>query len=282
MTTHFERRQFLTTALAAAAALSFGSAHAEGESALEKIKARGTLSVAVYNDYPPFNVKGVGIDVELAKLLAEQLGVKLSLLPFTADDSVGDDLRNMVWKGHYLGYGPADVMLHVPVDKPLMDAQDMVNIFGPYHRETVVIARQLDKLPQLDSLAPLKGLPIAAAGDSLAGWLMIGADNGAYRDNVQTKLANGVEAAKLLQSGQVVAAVGEASEIYSVLGQDPRFAITPLPVPRAPHDGWAIGMAVKRKSTDLARALQEALNTVAKDGRLGKLFTDAQVPWRQP
>jgi hypothetical protein len=30
---------------------------------------------------------------------------------------MGDDLRNMVWRGHYLGYGPADVMLQVPVDK---------------------------------------------------------------------------------------------------------------------------------------------------------------------
>jgi len=49
--------------------------------------------------------------VALAQALAESLGVKLSLLPFHADDSMNDDLRHMVWRGHHLGYGPADVLL---------------------------------------------------------------------------------------------------------------------------------------------------------------------------
>ena len=42
------------------------------------------------------------------------------------DENMNDDLRNMVWKGHYLGYGPADVMLHVPVDNRLMAENDKV------------------------------------------------------------------------------------------------------------------------------------------------------------
>jgi len=83
---------------------------------------RGALKVGIYNDMPPFHAKGAGIDVQLAQALADGLGVKLALLPFNADDNMGDDLRNMVWRGHYLGYGPADVLLHVPVDRPLMTA----------------------------------------------------------------------------------------------------------------------------------------------------------------
>ena len=50
----------------------------------------------------------------------------MSLLPFRADDSMNDDLRSMVWRGHYLGYGPADVPMHVPVDRPLMEANPQV------------------------------------------------------------------------------------------------------------------------------------------------------------
>jgi hypothetical protein len=48
------------------------------------------------------------------------LSRRAALLAFTAGENMDDDLRNMVWRGHYLGFGPADVLLHVPVDAPLM------------------------------------------------------------------------------------------------------------------------------------------------------------------
>lgn len=277
------RRRFLSASAAMAAALGGWDARAEeGGSALARIRAKGVLSVAIYNDNPPFNTKGQGIDVELARLLAAQLGCKPTLLPFDADDAMSDDLRNMVWKGHYLGYGPADVMLHVPVDKPLMAEEHKVLIFGPYYRERIMMARRLDRLPDLESLAALKGHPVAVAGQSLAGWLLIGADGGAYREQLTTHLPNGVEAARMLQRGEVDAAAGQASELYSVLGKDPRFYIEALPMPRAPHDGWAVGMAVKKESEDLAQALQAGLNALAADGRLAQVFASAQVPWQTP
>jgi len=120
-----DRRAFLgkTSTLALGALgglLGVGSARAEDKIGLARVRERGRLTVGIYNDLPPFHVKGQGIEIELAKALAGTLGVEVSLLPFPADDNMNDDLRNMVWKGHYLGYGPADVMLHVPVDRPLM------------------------------------------------------------------------------------------------------------------------------------------------------------------
>jgi polar amino acid transport system substrate-binding protein len=73
--------------------------------------------VAVYNDMPPFHVAGSGHRRRLAARWRSALGVKLTLLPFNADENMNDDLRNLVWRGHYLGFGPADVLLHVPVDR---------------------------------------------------------------------------------------------------------------------------------------------------------------------
>jgi ABC-type amino acid transport substrate-binding protein len=66
-----------------------------------------------------------------------------------------------------------------------------------------------------------------------------------------------------------------------VLGGDARFAIEPLPLPRM-RDGWAVGMAVKKESEDLARALQAAINALADNGELGKMFAAAKVGWRKP
>jgi ABC-type amino acid transport substrate-binding protein len=272
------RRDALRWATAAGAALGFPGLLSA--TPLDKIRSRGSLVVALYKDMPPFHMDGRGIDVDLAQALAESLGVKMVPMPFLADENMNDDLRNMVWKGHYLGFGPADVLMHVPVDKPLMDGNRQVNIFGPYFRERVAIARNLEQVPELDSLAGLGKLTVAVPGQTLAGWLLIGADGGAYRDQLRTQWKDGVEAARALQRGEVPVAAGLMSELESVLRGDKRFAVGPLPSPRAPRDGWAVGMAVKRDSTELAQALQASLNALASSGRLAEIFARGNLSWR--
>ncbi|BDI04991.1 substrate-binding periplasmic protein [Sphaerotilus microaerophilus] len=275
------RRRLLTqlgglTTLAAAPSLARAD-----ETALERVRRLGRLTVGVYHDLPPFHVQGVGIEVQLASALARQLGVQSSLLPFLAGENMDDDLRNMVWRGHYLGWGPADVLLHVPVDRPLMISNPKVQIFGPYWRERVVIARDLAKLPTLDSLDPLVGQPVAVPGLSLAGWLMIGAEGGRLSNHLVTKLDNGVTAARMLQEGKVVAAAGLRSELESALRGDARFEIGPLPIPRAPRDGWAVGMAVRKEATDLAQALQGAVEQLSGSGEMERLFAAGGLRWQR-
>jgi ABC-type amino acid transport substrate-binding protein len=261
------------------AALAAPALHARA-TPLAKARERGALVVGLYHDMPPFHVAGKGIDVDIAGALAESLGLKLSMLPFNADENMNDDLRNMVWRGHYLGYGPADVLLHVPVDRPLMDATPQARIFGPYYRERVMLARNLERMPVLDGLQGLATQKVAVAGQTLAGWLLIGADGGAYRDRLSTQWKDGTECARALQRGEVTVAAGLSSELESVLRGDPRFAIEVLPSPRAPRNGWATGMAVKGDGEDLARALQEALNQLGQSGKLKDIFERHNVSWR--
>ncbi len=202
--------------LAGAALAPFAVHAADGEpSALERVRQRGILNVAVYHDLPPFHVAGKGIDVDLAAALAEGLGVQPSLLPLRADEELADDLRHAVWRGHYLGWGPADVMLHVPVDPPLRDANPQVLIFGPYYRERVMLAWDRERGPAPESLAALQGVPVAVPGQSLAGWLLIGADGGILRASLNTRHVDGVAAAAALKAGTGAAAAGMASELES-------------------------------------------------------------------
>ena len=273
------RRTCLRAAAAVAATMAAPHLRAQEPSALERVRKRGILSVGLYNAMPPFHVDGAGIDVDLGQALAQAMGLKFSPLPFTADENMDDDLRNMVWKGHYLGFGPADVLLHVPVDRPLMAGNPQVEIFGPYYRERVMIARDVQKVPQMDSLEGFGKQPIAVPGQSLAGWLLIGADSGAYREQLTTQWKDGTEAARALQRGEVAGAAGLASELETVLAGDARFVIEPLPLPRM-RNGWAVGMAVKKSSTDLAHALQAALNNLAQNGTLKGMFAKANVAWR--
>lgn len=86
------RRQFIAVAaatMAAAAALT-GVAHAD---ALADITKSGTLKVAVPQDFPPFGSVGAdmtpqGYDIDMAKLIAEKLGVKVELVPVTSANRV--------------------------------------------------------------------------------------------------------------------------------------------------------------------------------------------------
>ncbi len=282
MTAHSTaRRDCLRHLAAGAAGFALGSqAGTVGAATLVKVKDRGSLIVGLYHDMPPFHVTGIGIDVDVAQALADTLSVKLSLLPFHADESMNDDLRNMVWRGHYLGYGPADLLLHVPVERGLMDANPQVEILAPYYRERVMMARSLAQMPVFDALPQLAGQRIAVPGQTIAGWLLLGADDGAYKTQLTTQWKDGAECARALQRGEVSVVAGLASELESVLRGDPKYAITPMPSPRAPREGWAAGLAVKSDATDLALALQAAINQLGSSGALKQIFARHNVEWR--
>lgn len=245
-----------------------------------KIQGSGALKVAVYNEFAPFSDKGAGIDVDLAQALAARLGLKLNLMPFPADEEVADDLRNMVWKGHYLGWGPADVLLHVPLERALLAANPQVQVVAPYYRERVVLAVDAARLPRVDSLADLQGLRVAVCGQSMAGWLLAGAEGGVLKDKLVTAFADGAAAAAQLRDGQADAVAGLASELESVLAGDARFRLQPLPSPRLPRDGWAVGCAVQASADDLAQAVQKAMQALQADGRLQAIFRSSNVEWR--
>lgn len=275
------RRKLLAGgALAALAAPLTALAQDSEPSALDKVRKRGSLVVAVYEDHAPFNVGGRGIDVDVAAALAEGLGVNLSLLPFTAGEKINDDLRAAVWRGHFLGWGPADVMLHVPMDRELIEANPQVEVVGPYYRERVMLAWDRERGPAPQTAADLRGQPVAVAGLSLAGWLLAGAEGGALRDSLSTQHADGVKAAQTLLDGKAAAAAGLASELESTLIGKARYEILPLPLTRAPRNGWVIGCAVKRGSTDLARAVQQRLSELGSGPALRDIFQRSGVNWR--
>ncbi|MFS0753518.1 transporter substrate-binding domain-containing protein [Noviherbaspirillum sp. 1P10PC] len=238
---------------------------------MDKIRQSGSLKVAVYKDMAPFSSDDGGIDVDIADALAKKLGLKLALLPFPAGEEVGDDLRNMVWKGHYLGYGPADVMLHVPVDRFLVARNDKVEIFAPYYRETVRLAYSKDAVPRFDGLDSLQGREIGVEKVSIAAVLLLGEGDGKFRDKVRI-YPTAVEALQDLKAGKLAGVLAHRSEIESVLRDDARFGIQQVAFQRLPAQGWAVGMAVKKEARDLAQALQQALAELTASGEMGRIF----------
>lgn len=249
---------------------------AQADEEYAKIKQSGVLKVAVYAEFAPFSDNNKGIDIELANALAKKLGLKLQLLPFPAGESLGDDLRNMVWKGHYLGYGPADVMLHVPVDQVLRVQNDKVEIFAPYHRELVRLVRDIRKVPIFDNLDSMEGKSIGAEKISIAALVLLNAENGKFREKVKI-FDTATHALEKLKAGELDGVLATKSEIESVIGKDPNFQISEIPFERMPPKGWVIGMSVKKSDPELVKALQDATNELVASGEMAKIFSDHGV-----
>jgi ABC-type amino acid transport substrate-binding protein len=245
------------------------------------LREPGILKVAVYNDLAPFSDHGQGIDADLGTALAGKLGLKPALLPFNAGDDLGDDLRNMVWKGHYLGYGPADVMLHVPVDRMLMNANPQVEIFAPYYVETVRLVRSVRAIPQFDGIDALAGKRIGVEKVSISGMVMLGEGGGRFREQVHI-YPTAIEALEQLKAGGLDAVLATRAQIESVMKGDPAFPLQDVPFDRLPRGGWAIGMAVRKDNLGLARRLQAALNDMAANGELRTIFAKYGVQAVKP
>jgi ABC-type amino acid transport substrate-binding protein len=245
------------------------------------LREAGILKVAVYNDLAPFSDHGQGIDADLGAALAGKLGLKPALLPFNAGDDLGDDLRNMVWKGHYLGYGPADVMLHVPVDRMLMNANPQVEIFAPYYVETVRLVRSAQSIPQFDGVDALAGKRIGVEKVSISGMVMLGEGGGRFREQVHI-YPTAIEALEQLKAGGLDAVLATRAQIESVMKGDPAFPLQEVLFDRLPRGGWAVGMAVRKDNLGLARRLQAALNDMAASGELKTIFAKYGVQAVKP
>ena len=249
----------------------------EAEDELAKIRQRGRLRIAVYNDFPPYaTAGGKGIDADLGRAVAERLGLAPEIVGFNADEDMNDDLRNMVWKGHYLGTQPADVMLHVPVDEHLARANDKVRIFGTYHRESLALARNPERIPALAGSAAVAleiftrekiGTETATLADSF----LLGVLNGRLRENV-VHFRNPGEAVKALADGRIAAVLAPRGELEAALKGDTRFAIDVPKFAELKIDSWPLGMAVKAEAVTLAEAIGRALAELKQDGTVAAIF----------
>lgn len=252
---------------------------------LDAIRAKGEIRVAVYNDFPPYSSAGRGADVELAQAIATRLGVRADLVWFNADENMDDDLRNMVWKGHYLGGRTAHLMMHVPVDPLLMESNDKVRIFAPYCREQLAFARNTLRIPNFSGMAGLEAFTrekVGAETATLADDFLMGAFGGRIRGNV-VHFRSLTEAAAALNGGQVAAVMGPYGELEGAIGRGaPNIAIQPFRPTGIAVSAWNVGVAVKQDNPELAAAVEQAIRALLDEGTVQRIFAAQGVTHSPP
>jgi polar amino acid transport system substrate-binding protein len=220
---------------------------------LEDIKKKGTLVVGVKADYPPYGFRDpsgeiVGMEIDMAKDVAQRLGVKVQLEPVVASNRM-----------QFLQQGKIDLMIATMSVND--ERKKAVGIVEPYYYAGGV-ALLAAKSAKIKSGADLKGKPVCAIQGSY------------YNNDIQSKMTQtdliafkGVpENEQALLNGQCVGfAYDDVLLIYKKKADADKWKdfevvklteITPLP--------W--GLAVKSED---------------KDSAWGKFMSEVSTDWHK-
>lgn len=277
------RRGILAGALGGLCALAL--ARPLGAAPLAKVRELGVLRVGLYADNRPWSWDegGLpsGIDVDLARAIAEALGVRADIALFPADEDISDDLRNVVWRGGVLGFQRCDLMLHVPFDMQLAAKENDVVFVAPYYREEFAAlctgrTKDCDMPPQR-----FVGSKVGAEIDSIPDFYLVGGFGGILRGDVE-HYPTGFAAASAVHDGEIEMAVATRAQIEASIAAHPdsRAKRRASPLPMLPSSGWDIGMAVREDSRTLGFAVEDIVSAMAADGRMAAVFGRHGVTWQ--
>jgi ABC-type amino acid transport substrate-binding protein len=253
------------------------------------------IVIAVYSDFQPFSYKEngeeKGIDIDLAHAIAEKLGVKLRLRWMTADENVDDDLRNNLWKGHFLNRTVADLMLRVPYDRDYSLLRDdigelvhqHVHMFGPFHTESWKVIFNSKKIDSVETIAVFQYHDIGVEVDSIPQFYLASAFQGRMRDRAK-QYPSISEAIQGMTDNNVDAVMGLTSQIshYQANLSKVNYPLAQNAFPMIGRQQWDIGMAVKADYRQLGYAVGDIVESMVNSGEMEAIFTKYNVTYKIP
>jgi polar amino acid transport system substrate-binding protein len=247
------RRDFGSLTLAGLAAASLGIVPAQAATP-DEIKARGKLTVGVMTDYPPFG--GIdaqqhpeGYDADVAKLLADSLGVKLELVPVTGPNRIPYLLTNKVdvliatlgitaprLKQVLFSnpYSTLTIYVLAPKSVDIKTPEDLKSV-------TISVSRASTELAALEAIAP-KGTPLKIYDDD----------------------ATSIQA---LISGQTQALGASTVVLAHLIKNFPQLNIEP----KILLNEQANGMAIRKSDTALLDYANKFIAQIVENGELSKI-----------
>jgi len=244
-------RTLLATAAFAGAAFGGAAAHAD---VLANIQKAGVIRVAIPQDFPPFGSLGTdlklqGYDIDMAHLVAKELGVKLELVPVTSTNRIP-----------YLTTGKADLVIS-SLGKNAERAKviDFTQAYAPFPKSVYGPKEAVIKGPA-DLAGKTIGVTRGSTEDlSLTKLAPASATIKRYEDNNATAQSYLTGQVQLVTLGNIVAnAVNERTRLRQL---DAKFAVEDTPC----YVGVAKGEEPLLQKVDAIIAKAKA------DGRLNEM-----------
>ncbi|MDP2519763.1 substrate-binding periplasmic protein [Shimia thalassica] len=251
---------------------------------LDTIQERGFITFAAYEDFPPWSFeeggKARGVDIEIGRIIAQDLGVEARFNLVAPGEDLQTDLRNWIWKGPIVGGRVANVMLHVPYDSNFACRVEQVVFNGQYHVEEIAIAYREDAYPE-DPPVPayFRFDTVAVENDSIADFYLSSFPGGQLGHNVR-RFPSMTDAMQALAEAETMAAMGPLAQLEADL-QDGLAVHTP-PLPGFAVGSWTAGVAVHFAYRPLAYAVDDAIYAAIQDGRIEAIFAKYGLTYRPP
>lgn len=282
------RRLVLSGLAFAAAAAVAGPAIARP---FDDVKSSGVLRVALYRDNAPFSDdpggKPVGIDVDLARMIAEKLGLKAEIRIVEASENVDGDFRLNLWRGDLAGSTLADLMLNVPADKLLALRNEQVFFTPPYVEQRLAIAYREGVVEGgFQDVQDIEGKTVAVEGTSPVDALLGFANGGVYREALK-HYRDFSEAAAAYLAGETDFLAGSRVAIEAALAAAAKEKRAGIEVKDIVAAGvvktrWELCGAVRSDSRDLAYQVGDAIAALTAEGAVKAAFAAHGATFNPP
>ena len=251
---------------------------------LDEIIERGWIRFAVYEDFPPFvfhkDGKLTGIDIDIGKLIAREIGVEARFYETAAGENVDADLRNNVWKGSVLGGPVSNVMLHVPYDRELGCRNEQVVLSSPYFNESIAIAFRKSEYPDGGPVpAYFRFDEVGVENDSLADFYLSSVGNGMLIPKMK-RYASVAAAMEGLRAGEVKAVMGPRTQLD--FGLNNSIDVHEPPLVGLAKGKWTLGVAVRSSWRPLGYTVEDVIRTAVENGSMEKIFAEYGVSYKPP
>jgi ABC-type amino acid transport substrate-binding protein len=251
---------------------------------LDTIIERGYIEFAAYEDFVPWSYEESGeikgVDIDIGRLIAEDLGVEARFNLIAAGENLEADLRNWIWKGPLINGRVANVMLHIPYDSEFACRVEQVVFTGQYHNEEISIAFRRDAYPDTPPVpAYFQFDTVAVENDSIADFYLSSFPGGQLAQNVR-RFPTAVRAMEALAAGETMAAMAPRAQLEA--GLTPELDIHTPHLPGFSVSTWTSGVAVHFSYRGLSYAVDDAIYAGLQDGRIRAIFENHRLTHSPP
>ncbi len=251
---------------------------------MDVLQDQGHMLFAVYENYAPYSWeeagKPRGIDIDIARIIAEDLGVEARFNFVGAGENLDADLRNNIWKGALIGGRVSNVMMRVPYDSAFKCRVEQVVFTGQYAAESVAIAYDKAEYPDEKPVpAYFRFDTVAVENDSIADFYLSNFAGGQMQRNIR-RYPNMVAAMAALANGETKAAMGPLGQLEYGLTED--LAIHQPPLAGFAVSRWTLGVAVNFRYRPLSYTVDDAIRYALQDGRIERIYESYGLTLQPP
>lgn len=243
--------------------LTFGGcAKASTESRLDKIKKNGKIVLGTSADYPPYEfhkeINGkdeiVGFDIEIAKVIAKDLGVDLEIIDMDFDGLLAALVTN-------------DVDFVIAGMSATEERSETVDFSMSYYNSVHRLVVRKDDSEKLKGPEDFGGLKIGAQKSSLQEGIAEAQFEGADK----ILLSNIVDLVLELKNKKIDGIVLAETVAEAYVKQNPDLFLADMVLEK--EDGVAV--AVNKNTADLLAEINKTLDKLVKEGQVDKFIEEA-------